>query len=111
MTISDRAIELSGSLSIRDAAATLDRLKAALAGAARLTIDCSALTGADLSIVQLLAAVKASAIAEGKSVRLVAPAGRALHTLLQQSGFLTPDGKPTAPHDQFWAGASHSEAA
>ncbi len=111
MTISDRAIELSGSLTIRDAGATLDRLKTALAGASSLTIDCSALTGADLSLVQLLAAAKASALAEGKSLRLVVPAGGALQTLLQQSGFLSPDGKPKAPHDNFWAGASHSEAA
>ncbi len=111
MTEQARAIELSGSLSIRDAGATLERLKAALAGAASLTIDCTGLTGADLSIVQLLAAARASAAAEGKSLRLVAPAGGTLHTLLQQSGFLAPDGRPKAPHDQFWAGASHSEAA
>ncbi len=111
MTISDRAIELSGSLSIRDAAATLERLKAALAAATSLTIDCSALTGADLSIVQLLVAAKTSAAAEGKTLRLVAPAGSALHTLLQQSGLLGPDGEPKAPHDRFWTGAQHSEAA
>ncbi len=111
MTDRDRAIELSGSLTIRDAGATLEKLKAALAGASSLTIDCAALTGADLSIVQLLAAAKLSAATEGKSLRLVAPAGGALHTLLQQSGLLDPDGRPKAPHDQFWAGASHSEAA
>lgn len=92
LTVSGRAIELRGSLTIRDAAETLDRLKAELADVASLTIDCSALTEADLSIVQLLAALQASATAEGKSVRLVAPAGRALRALLQQSGLLeTPD--------------------
>lgn len=111
MTTSDRAIELSGSLGIRDAGATLEKLKAALATATSLTIDCSALTGADLSTVQLLAAAKRTAAAEGKTLRLMAPAGGVLNTLLQQSGILDPDGEPKAPHDRFWAGAQHSEAA
>lgn len=111
MTFSDRAIELSGNLGIRDAAATLDRLQAALAAASSLTIDCSALTGADLSFVQMLAAARATAMADGKALRLVAPVGTPLHTLLQQSGFLGPDGSPKAPHDRFWAGATDSEAA
>ena len=111
MTNPDRAIELSGSLGIRDAGAILERLQGALAGAHSLIIDCTALTGADLSIVQLLVSARASAAAEGKTIRLKAPAGGALDQLLRQTGFLGADGKPLAPHDDFWTGAPHSEAA
>lgn len=111
MTDTHFTVQLAGSLSIRDAADTLDKVKAALAGADSLTIDCSALTGADLSIVQLLAAAHKTAVAAGKPLHLRAPAGGALDILLRRAGLRGADGLSRTPLPAFWAGAQPSEAA
>ncbi len=111
MTASHHTVKLSGALNIRGAGALLDQLKSALAVADNTTLDCTGVTSADICAVQLLVAAEKSAAAEGKTLRLLAPPGTPLNSLLRQSGFLDADGKPKAPHSDVWAGAHPSEAA
>jgi ABC-type transporter Mla MlaB component len=111
MTATHHTVELTGALTIRSAAALRDQLQSALAAADTVTLDCIGVTSADIAALQLLVAAQKSAAADGKAVRLLAPAGTALNSLLRQAGFLDPDGKPKAPDFEFWAGAHPSEAA
>jgi hypothetical protein len=62
-----------------------------------VTVDCTAVTDVDLSLIQLLLAARASAALAGKAVRLAGPAQGALHTALLAGGFL-----PDTPERAFW---------
>lgn len=67
-----------------------------------LTLDCSALAEADLSLVQLVIALRKSAVERGATVALKEPASGALLQLLVRSGFVTaPAGNPETD-DAFW---------
>ena len=62
-------------------------------------IDCGAVTEADVSLVQLILAARASAQKAGQSVALAQPADGALLDTLRRGGFLAPD------HNDFWLGS------
>jgi len=98
------AVVLSGDLGIRTVAELLQQLRAALGEHRSVTLDCSAVTGADIAVVQLLAAARRTAAAEGRTLRLRYPPGAPLATVLTQVGLLGADGDPKAPHDEFWTG-------
>lgn len=63
-----------------------------------LELDVSQLADADLSFLQLVVAARKMAAAEGKRVRLGAPAGPPLVSLLERAGLLA-DGDDAR---QFW---------
>lgn len=64
-----------------------------------LELDVSQMGDADLSFLQLVVAARKMAAAEGKKVRLGAPATPPLVSLLERAGFLA-DADPDAR--QFW---------
>jgi anti-anti-sigma regulatory factor len=64
-----------------------------------ITVDCSAATEVDVSLVQLILAARASALASGRSVALAKPADGALLDTLERGGFLS------SAHDEFWLGS------
>lgn len=92
-------VTLDGSLTVRRIDAAQTKLAAALMRHTIVTVDCTAATEVDLSLIQLLLAARASATHAGKTLRLGAPADGALHAGLVSGGFL-PDGPDTA----FWNG-------
>ena len=65
-------------------------------------IDCSDLTEADLSLVQLILAARVSARKAGRTVVLAAPAANVLRDLLQQGGFLNADAGSSHSDNEFW---------
>ena len=106
-----QTVVLGGKLGIRDGAALLAQLQAAMVGSSPLTIDCSGLEAADVTTLQLLIAARHTARAANRPLSLTTPPGGALDTLLRRVGILDHDGRPRAPHDAFWVGTQHSEPA
>jgi anti-anti-sigma regulatory factor len=67
-----------------------------------LEIDCSGVTEADLSLVQLLLAARESARRSDRIVRLAQPATGALRDVLRHGGFLTSANEPARSDEAFW---------
>jgi ABC-type transporter Mla MlaB component len=65
-------------------------------------IDCSDVTEADLSLVQLILAARASAQKSRRILALAQPAAGALLDALQRGGFLSVAGAKPSPEQGFW---------
>ncbi|MCW2244425.1 ABC-type transporter Mla MlaB component [Azospirillum fermentarium] len=89
-------IGFSGALTIREAEEVFGRLREALETSERVEIDCSGVTEADITFIQLILAARTSAAAAGKTLMMSGPAGGALLDALAVCGLA--DG-PQAP---FW---------
>ena len=97
----DADLVLSGSMTLQCA----DDIHARLlerAGEPTLEIDCSGVTEADLSLVQLILAARVSAQRAGRTVRLAHPASGILLQVLEQGGFLQPGGDRPTQDQAFW---------
>jgi ABC-type transporter Mla MlaB component len=70
-----------------------------------ITIDCSAATEVDVSLVQLILAARASAQRAGRSVTLAKPAAGALLDTLRRGGFLSAMHDNVRDHHDFWLGS------
>jgi ABC-type transporter Mla MlaB component len=98
---------LHGAMTLREVDAVRSRLLEAMSVNDTIEIDCSAVTGADVSFIQCLIAARRTAAATGKRLSLAAPAQGALLDALVRGGFLysSPDGsgpgEPTST-DPFW---------
>jgi ABC-type transporter Mla MlaB component len=98
---------LHGAMTLREADAVRSRLLEAMSMHDTVEIDCSAVTGADVSFIQCLIAARRTAAASGKRLSLAAPAQGALLDALVRGGFLfsSPNGagpgEPTST-DSFW---------
>jgi len=79
---------LDGALTVRSIDPARASLAAVLAQHDVVTIDCTAATEIDLSLVQLLLAARASALHAGKTLRLTTPAEGPLRAALDRGGFL-----------------------
>jgi anti-anti-sigma regulatory factor len=93
------AVALHGTLGLREAAGLTEQLAEALAAHARVVVDATALDGADIALVQVLAAARRTAADAGRSLRLVAPPGGILAQLLARAGLAAPEG---SAGDRFW---------
>jgi ABC-type transporter Mla MlaB component len=92
---------LSGEITLQSIDAIHARLLE-MAGQPVVEIDCSGVTEADLSLVQLILAARASAQESRRSIVLTRPAAGALRDALQRGGFLgVVAGKPN-PDQAFW---------
>lgn len=89
-------IGFSGAATIRQADDTAQRLIQALDQHDRIEVDCTAVTEADFSFIQLLIAARKSADASGKSLVLSAPATGALLEALTICGL------DDSPRRDFW---------
>jgi hypothetical protein len=87
-------LEFKGSLSIRDADAVRDALRDAMMRQGLLLIDCSGVTEADLTFIQLLIAVRQEP--HHRVVLTARPDGALLDTLVR-CGF-----QVVADEDAFW---------
>lgn len=90
---------LSGDAGIKSAQNVADTLRQAIESHSRIDVDTQTLSAADLTTVQTLLSARASAQAQHKHLRLLAPLGGPLHTVLDQSGFLSPGQE----HAGFWS--------
>jgi ABC-type transporter Mla MlaB component len=96
------AVSLDGALTVRCIDTTRASLAVALERHDVVTLDCTAATEIDLSLIQLLLAARASARHAGKTLRLAAPAGGPLRAALHRGGFLTGGADAPAADAAFW---------
>lgn len=76
-----------------------------MAGEPVVEIDCEGVTEADLSLVQLILAARASANMSARAVTLAHPAAGALLETLQRGGFLSADPNQPSADQAFWTQA------
>ncbi len=101
-------LELKGALTIRTIDAARIDLVDAVARHGAITVDCSAATETNVSLVQLLLAARASAARAGHRFALSQPVGDALRTTLLRGGFLSDDPSIPGRDDAFWLGEEDS---
>ncbi|HLN25103.1 MAG TPA: STAS domain-containing protein [Patescibacteria group bacterium] len=85
------SIAFSGEQVLRNADAAFSRLQTALAAPGPVAIDCTALTAADLSFLQILIAARRTAVATGRELSVTATAKGALHSTLCRAGIAVED--------------------
>lgn len=95
-------VTISGDAGLRAAQDIAGLLRQALTEHDRVAIATDAMSGADITTIQLLLAAHRQALALGKTVSLQAPATGVLRELLIQTGCLSADGKALTPDDDFW---------
>jgi ABC-type transporter Mla MlaB component len=88
---SDGTIEFSGIRTVRTAEQSHSLLLEALSAASSIRVDCSQLTEADISLVQLILSARKTAAGTGKRLTLAHPAEGILHGVLMRGGFLRAD--------------------
>ena len=94
--------DLPASATLRSAPELREALLGRLAAAPALILDCTALAEADLSLLQLIVALRKSGAERGVTIAIKHPANGALQQLLARAGFLTgPAGDP-GNDDLFW---------
>jgi hypothetical protein len=84
---SPEPVDLSGPRTLRNADETRSVLLDALRGPSPIRLDCSAVTEADLSFVQLLLAARKSAEGAGKDVTLAPAPSPAFDKAAKRAGF------------------------
>jgi len=89
-------IALSGTQTIREAAETVETLRAAISQNDDISLDCSGVTEADLTFIQMVMAARKSAEAKGKTLSLKAAAQGPLLAALDAAGI------KVAGTQQFW---------
>jgi hypothetical protein len=99
---SPTAISLDGVRTVRTAEQSHSLLQEALRNASSITLDCSNVTEADLSLVQLLLSARKTAAAGKKRLKLAHAAEGVLGGVLTRGGFLRPDSP--AGERTFWHG-------
>ncbi len=92
-------VHIAPSAVMRHAADLQQQCIAALSKEGDINVDLSAVEEADLSLPQLLTALRVSAAEAGRVVRLRSPAPAAVAALLDRAGFLA---APTAQDLEFW---------
>jgi hypothetical protein len=94
--------DLPASVTLRSAPELREVLLERLTATRALTLNAAALTEADLSLLQLIVALRKSGGERGITIALKHPAGGPLQQLLARAGFITaPTGDPRND-DLFW---------
>ena len=104
-------IEISGDAGLRAAQDIAVTLRQGLATHARLAIATAAITGADITTIQLLLAARKEALAAGRSLTLATPLGTVLRDLLVTTGCLDPQGRALTQEGEFWTPQDMGQAA
>jgi anti-anti-sigma regulatory factor len=93
---------LDGALTMRNAEALCTTLREAVAAHSDISIDCTAATEVDLSFIQLLIALRATALRNNRTATLAAhPAGALLHALTG-AGFRVTQEDQSGATQAFW---------
>ena len=95
-------IVIPGDAGLRAAQDIAISLRQAMAGHDKIAIATEAMTGADVTTIQLLLAARKQALASGKSLSLAAPPMGVLRELLIATGCLDAEGRPLTPEGDFW---------
>ena len=95
-------VKIAGDAGLRAAQDIAGSLRQALTGHDKVAIATEAITGADITTIQLLLAARKQAMAAGKSLSLATPPTGVLRDLLIQVGCLDADGRPLTPDGDFW---------
>jgi ABC-type transporter Mla MlaB component len=95
-------VEISGDAGLRAAQDIAVSLRQAIAKHSSVAIATEAVTGADITTIQLLLSASRQARAAGKSFALAAPPVGALRALLIEVGCLDADGHPLTADGEFW---------
>lgn len=103
-------VKISGDAGLKAAQDIAGTLRQALAAHNKLAIATDAITGADITTIQLLLAARKQALAAGKSLMLAAPPTGALRELLIATGCLDADGRPLTQDGEFWTPAKGKAA-
>lgn len=99
-------VVLSGPATIREADAVYAQLVAALQRDANVEIDCTDVSEADLTLVQMLLAARKSADAAGHALVLAGASGGALQEALRRGGFVSGEGGTIREDEKFWLSRS-----
>lgn len=89
----------SSCVSVKNVALLRDTMLENLRADGAIVIDIAGVTDADLSLIQLLAALRVSAADAGREVRLRTPVPAPVAALLDRAGFLA---APTPQDLDFW---------
>jgi anti-anti-sigma regulatory factor len=84
----DFRVELCGDLSLPSIAQAHEKVLEAFEQDLPIVVDLDGVTGADLTLIQLLEAARLSASRRGRSLALSAPASGATRAVLERGGFL-----------------------
>ena len=103
-------VRISGDAGLRSAQDIAGSLRQALAAHDKITIATEAISGADITTIQLLLAARKQAQASGKSLSLAAPPTGVLRDLLIQTGCLGADGRSLIDDGEFWTPAKGKAA-
>lgn len=95
-------VKISGDAGLRAAGDIALSLRQALTRHSKVAIATEAITGADITTIQLLLAANRQAQAAGKTLALTAPPAGALRDLLIDVGCLDAHGQPLTPDGDFW---------
>ena len=95
-------IEISGDAGLRAAQEIAAVLRQALASHNKIAVATEAMTGADITTIQLLLAARKQALASGKSLSLAAAPMGVLRELLIATGCLDAEGRPLTSEGDFW---------
>ena len=95
-------LALDGPATVRTAAALQASLRDAIRQHNHIEIDCTGVTEADLTLIQLLLAARKSAERDGKQLTLSAPADGTLREVLEIAGFLPTGDAPVSQDVAFW---------
>lgn len=95
-------VKISGDAGLRAAQDIALSLRQALTGHDRVAIATEAISGADITTIQLLLAANRQARDSGKSLSLAAPPSGVLRALLIEVGCLDANGHPLTPDGDFW---------
>ncbi|MGB3336878.1 MAG: STAS domain-containing protein [Devosia sp.] len=95
-------VKIAGEAGLRAAQDIAGSLRKALTGHSKVAIATEAITGADITTIQLLLAARKQALASGKSLTLATPPAGVLRDLLIQVGCLDADGIPLTSDGDFW---------
>ncbi|WP_448661222.1 STAS domain-containing protein [Sphingomonas sp. CJ20] len=92
-------VAIPSSVTVRNARACRDIVLDGIASEGAIEIDIATVEEGDLSLLQLLAALRATAAFAGRPVRLRSPAPAPVAALLERAGFLA----AASPDDlDFW---------
>ena len=87
---------------LRHAPEICERLRRAIASDGPVEIDVGALTGLDVSFLQILVAVRKSAERRGRKLVLTGTLTQPCRDILVALGFLGPDARARTPAEAFW---------
>ena len=103
-------VKISGDAGLRAAQDIAATLREALANHDKVAIATEAISGADITTIQLLLAANRQARDTGKSLTLAAPPSGVLRALLIETGCFDADGRPLIPDGEFWTPAKGKAA-